>query len=165
MVLWFWRDQKLPDSSTSFTFKIPFGFSWAVCQTGPWKQAVMGVGPGPHTPGGSNPVPQSTRERIPQPQKCQGRLAGLACAVGVLLGSDKNYLVHPLGCKAVATSETRKRSAVWLEAIRESAEVLRWCPGAESNHRHRDFQSRSLIDRTTTYKIEMCLTAHQHSMR
>ena len=45
---------------------------------------------------------------------------------------------------AVATSETNESISPELEVIRESAEVLRWCPGAESNHRHRDFQSRAL---------------------
>lgn len=29
---------------------------------------------------------------------------------------------------------------------------LKWCPGAELNHRHADFQSHSIADCTTTYQ-------------
>ena len=84
--------------------------------------------------------------------------------VEVLLRSARK-IFWVLRCKAVATSETNERIRTTTEAIREFAEVLRWCPGAESNHRHHDFQARSFIDNTTTYRFEMCLTAHGHSMR
>jgi len=32
-----------------------------------------------------------------------------------------------------------------------------WCPGAESNRRHRDFQSALSVGSSTTYRRKECL--------
>ena len=37
-----------------------------------------------------------------------------------------------------------------------------WCPGAESNHRHCDFQATSLPDNSNTYALWRCLTPQKH---
>ena len=72
-------------------------------------------------------------------------VGALPRVVEVLLRSARKiFWVLVLRCKAVATSETTDSSSAEIEAIRESAEVLRWCPRAESNHRHHDFQSPDL---------------------
>ena len=38
-----------------------------------------------------------------------------------------------------------------------------WCPGAELNHRHRDFQSDFQLARSVTYGPRQCLTGHRRA--
>src|SRR5262245_1911170 len=64
---------------------------------------------------------------------------------GLLRSARKIFLV--LRCKAVATSETNERIRTTTEAIREFAEVLRWCPGAESPSAHMLLINRSFRHR------------------
>jgi hypothetical protein len=68
-----------------------------------------------------------------------------AAALSVGGGERREVLVrqiaqHAHGGAALADDQWRQNQRK-AKAIRESAEVLRWCPGAESNDRHRDFQS------------------------
>ena len=59
-------------------------------------------------------------------------VGALPRVVEVLLRSARKiFWVLVLRCKAVATSETNESIRTATEAVRESAEVLSWCPGAE----------------------------------
>ena len=56
-------------------------------------------------------------------------------------GHDGGSKSHS-GCKAVATTSAQKSPARRRAEFAKLFQTVEWCPGAESNHRHCDFQSR-----------------------
>jgi hypothetical protein len=54
----------------------------------------------------------------------------------------RNGSNHHSGCKAAATFSAEKKRDNAPADFTELFQLLRWCPGAESNHRHCDFVAR-----------------------
>jgi hypothetical protein len=75
------------------------------------------------------------------------RPRAIACTRGYSFGSVRKSAGSPTAFCVPSVSPIRKSPFDFRSELERSHLIIwtkRWCPGAESNHRHRDFQSRAL---------------------